>query len=103
MFVKAENLNKVPELFESAFARFLESKSITLPDCSVPRIDKVLAPNKRDKRLKKTFLKGEFDKLHLDLTVDGIENLYNQLIQDKTIWSKFEYKDKYSKFISEYS
>jgi hypothetical protein len=70
-------------------------------DKIVSGIERVLAPKERQKRLEKTFLSGQFEKLLLDLTVEGILSLNEDLREQKLVDAKFKYRKDFEQFVEQ--
>jgi hypothetical protein len=68
-------------------------------DKIVSGIERVLAPKYRQERLEKTFLSGKFEKLLLDLTSEGIDQLAQSMMKNKSVHSKFKHQAAFEAFM----
>ena len=67
-------------------------------DKVVSGIERVLSPAERSRRLEKTFLRGEFPKLLMDLTLDGIRKLHFRLKKENVL-NDFQHETAYTDFM----
>lgn len=69
----------------------------------VSGIENVLSSKERLNRLKKTFNKGNFEELLMDLTVEGVEDFRKKYFaQTKGQWNSFRHKAAYEAFEEKY-
>jgi hypothetical protein len=116
---EAEDLDRLIKTLESMLDRFKDSGSISLFDCTVPTINNVGKGRQTERtvtyslpkedRVKEVREAWKHDRrsipksgLLLDLTIDGIEELYKSSLETKSKQSTFKYANEYSKFIKHY-
>lgn len=81
----------------------LPTGPVTEFDKIVSSLERVLAPEERERRHQRWFRAGKFKGLLMDLTAEGIRNLKGTLYPRTSQWNQFAFRQRYEEFIAEFA